>query len=143
MFLFYFSIALTIVANVAYHLLQKIIPGGVNPVLSLAATYLTAAAASLLLLPLFPARQSLLAELKQVNWTSFALGVSIIGLELGFLLAYRAGWKISLGALVSNATVSILLVPLGLLFFREKVTPVNVIGIGVAVAGLVMMNYRQ
>ena len=142
MFLFYFSIALTVVANIFYHLLQKVIPGGVNPVLSLTATYLTAALASLLLFPLFPTTEGWLTELKRVNWTSYALGISIIGLELGFLLAYRAGWKISLGALISNATVSILLVPLGLFFFREKVSAVNVIGIGVAVAGLVMMNHR-
>jgi len=63
-------------------------------------------------------------------------------LELGFLLAYRAGWKISLGPLVSNVAVAILLIPVGLLLFREKISLVNLIGIGVCLLGLVLVNHK-
>jgi multidrug transporter EmrE-like cation transporter len=70
------------------------------------------------------------------------LGIAIIGLELGFLLAYRAGWNISLAGLVSNVIVGLVLLPVGLLLFQEKLTPLNLAGVVVCIAGLVMINWR-
>ena len=43
--------------------------------------------------------------LKELNWASYALGLVVVLLEVGFLLAYRAGWKISLAAVYSNVAV--------------------------------------
>jgi uncharacterized membrane protein len=140
--LFYGAIALTVLANVLYHLFQKVIPAGVNPMLSLTVTYLVAAALSLLLLPLFPLQGDLAAELRKVNWASVALGGAIIGLELGFLLAYRQGWNISLASLVANTTVALILIPIGLLLFKEKVTTVNVLGMLLALIGLILVNLK-
>lgn len=140
--MFYGAIALTILSNILYHLFQKVIPGNVNPLVSLAVTYLVAAAATLLLLPLFPLQGALAAEVRKVNWASIALGGVIVGLELGFLLAYRAGWNLSLANLVSNTTVAILLIPFGLLLFKEDLSPLNILGVILALAGLVLVNLR-
>lgn len=140
--MFYGAIALTILSNVLYHLFQKVIPGNVNPLLSLAVTYLVAASATLLLLPLFPVQGTLGAELRKVNWASVGLGAVIVGLELGFLLAYRAGWDLSLANLVSNTTVALLLIPFGLLLFKEQLSLVNILGVILAIAGLVLVNLR-
>lgn len=142
MFLFYFSIALTIVSNVLYHIIQKLTPVAVNPMLALAVTYLTAALVCIILLPFFPSPTGLADSIRQLNWASFALAFAIIGLELGFLLAYRAGWNISQGPIVSNVAVAIVLVPLGLVLFRERLTPINILGIAVCIAGLVMVNQK-
>ncbi len=142
MLLFYFSITLTIISNALYHVFQKSTPTNVNPMLALAVTYVTAAAVCLLLLPFFPLSSTLIDSLRQLNWASFALAFAIIGLELGFLLAYRAGWNISLAGIVSNITVGLVLVPIGLLFFKERVSPVNLIGIVICVVGLVMVNQK-
>lgn len=141
MFLFVFSLALTVISNVVYHLAQKSTPGGLNPILALAVTYATALAACLIYLAIRPP-EHLGAQLRQVNWTSFVLGIAIIGLELGFLLAYRAGWNISLAGLVSNVIVGLVLLPVGLLLFQEKLTPLNLAGVVVCIAGLVMINWR-
>lgn len=140
--MFYGAIALTILSNILYHLFQKVIPGNVNPLVSLAVTYLVAAIATLLLLPLFPLQGTLGAELRKVNWASAALGAVIVGLELGFLLAYRAGWNLSLANLVSNTTVAVLLIPFGLLLFKEHLNPLNILGVILAIAGLVLVNLR-
>ena len=140
--MFYGAIALTILSNLLYHLFQKVIPGNVNPLLSLAVTYLVAAAATLLLLPLFPVQGTLGAELRKINWASVGLGAVIVGLELGFLLAYRAGWDLSLANLVSNTTVALLLIPFGLLLFKEQLSLVNILGVILAIAGLVLVNFR-
>jgi multidrug transporter EmrE-like cation transporter len=64
-------------------------------------------------------------------------------LELGFLLAYRAGWNISLAGLVSNTTVAMLLLPVGLVLFRERLSGINAVGVVVALLGLVLMNWGK
>lgn len=142
MFLYYASMGLTVLSNVLYHTFQKLTPGTVNPVLSLTVTYATAAVLCLALLPLFPLQGSLGASLRALTWPSYALALAITGLELGFLLAYRAGWNISLGAAVSNVSVALVLLPIGLIAFREKVSPTNLIGIVVCLAGLVLINRK-
>ncbi len=90
-----------------------------------------------------PERGPLLAGLKELNWASYALGVAIVGLEVGFMLAYRAGWNISLAGLISSTTVSLLLIPVGLLAFRESLSAVNALGIAMCLVGLVLVNYKS
>lgn len=140
--IYYVAMGLTILSNALYHVFQKLTPSNVNPMLALSVTYLTAAGLCIVMLPLFPLSGGFVESMRQVNWTSFALGLAVVGLELGFLLAYRAGWNVSLGSIVSNTFVGLLLLPVGLLFFREHLSPVNVLGIVACAAGLVMINLR-
>ena len=138
--LFYGSLALTIAGNVLYHLSQKSIPAGVHPIVSMVASYLTAIVLSALILIAFPLNDSLLSEVKRLNWATIALGLSIVAVELGFLLAYRAGWRVSLASITSNTTVALVLLPTGVLLFRERVTPANAIGLAFCVIGLVLVT---
>lgn len=140
--MFYGAIALTVLGNVVYHILQKSIPTGVNPMVSLLATYLVAGVTSLLLIPFFPLQTDLANEFRKISWPSFALGIVIICLELGFLLAYRQGWTISLTSLVANTTVALILIPVGLLLFKDHLTPLNIVGAVLALAGLVLVNLK-
>jgi hypothetical protein len=71
-------------------------------------TYATSTLLSILLIPLFPMTISFAEMIKKVNWVSIALGIAIVGVEVGYLLAYRAGWQISLGAIVSNVAVAVI-----------------------------------
>jgi len=134
---------LTIVSNVFYHIIQKVTPQDANPMLSLAVSYLVSAVICLLLLPLFPLKEGLRESLQKLNWTAVALALTLVGLEVGFLLAYRSGWAISFAGLFSNATVSILLLPVGLLMFNDKLSSTNIVGVLVTVAGLVLMNWGK
>ena len=86
-------------STVMYNLFQKITPAGANPVLSLAVTYAVAFLATLVLFLFFPVG-SLGAGLQKLNWVSFALGLAITGLEVATLLAYHAGWELSLLAIL-------------------------------------------
>ena len=142
MFLFWFSIGLTVLSNVIYHMAQKLTPSQANPMLSLAVTYVLAVIVTVVLLPFFPLQGGLVASLRQLNWSAAALALAVVGLELGFLLAYRAGWNISLAGFLSNATVGVILIPVGLLLFRERINPINVLGVVVCIAGLIMINRK-
>ena len=104
--------------------------------LSLTVTYVAALVVTLLLWPLYPAVEAGPPSLSRVNWSSVAVGVAIVGVELGVLLAYRAVLRVSLGATLINVTVALVLIPVGLLFFRESLSLANVAGVVLCLAGL-------
>lgn len=140
--LYYLSILLVVVSTVVYHLVQKATPADAHPLLTLAVTYLVATLLCLALLPFFPLRAGLGESLRRLNWASIALAAAVTGIELGFLLAYRAGWNISLAALIANTAVAALLAPVGVLLFAERLTPLQIAGIGACAVGLLLINYR-
>lgn len=142
MTLYVFAIALTIVANIGYHLLQRSIRPDLSPVVSLIATYGTALLACLLALPFVRGQTPLAQEFGKLGWQSAALGLAIIALELGFLLAYRAGWNISVAALYSNAAVALLLLPVGVLAFGEGLDARKAAGLVCAFVGLVLLSAK-
>ncbi|TCL75089.1 hypothetical protein EDC14_100319 [Hydrogenispora ethanolica] len=142
MWLYYFAIFLVVISNVFYHISQKSTPVAAHPILSLTVTYLTAAAFTLILLPFFPLQEGLAASLKKLNWTCLSLGIAIVGLELGFLLAYRAGWNISVAQFFSTVIITLVLIPVGLLFFQEKMTLINGLGILLCLGGFMLINIK-
>lgn len=141
-FMLIFSAALAIVASTLYHVFQKSTPVDVNPAISLLVTYGTAALGTLLLFFFYPP-QSLSVDFGRLNWASVALGLSIVGLELGILLAYRYGWQISLLGVVVHIAAALVLLPVGVLLFKEKLTPLNLLGILLCLAGLILVNWRR
>jgi len=96
--LFYLPIALTALATTLYHVAQKAIAPGVHPMVSLVITYATSLVACLAVVPFAPGGVTFLRSLKDLNWATYVVGLSIVGVELAILLAYRAGWKISLAS---------------------------------------------
>lgn len=140
---FYFlPILLIILSNVFYNIAQKSTPSNVNPFVALLATYLMAALCCLVLIPFFNKGTSFLQSVKSLNWTTVVLGLSIVGLEFGYILAYRAGWNISVGSLVANIGLAVLLIPVGLLFYKEQINGNQVIGIVLCLAGLIFINRK-
>jgi len=139
--MFYVSVFLVVGGNVLYHLSQKSIPKGLNPALSVTVSYVVALALSLALFPLVPS-QPLRESFRQLNWTSVGVGVSAVAIEFGFLLAYRAGWNLSIASTVVAAAIAVILIPLGILLYRERLSAVNVLGLLLCLAGLVLAVRR-
>jgi drug/metabolite transporter (DMT)-like permease len=140
--LFWLSVALVVVTNLVYHLAQKSIPRDVHPLVSVCASYAIALATTLCLFPFFPVRPSVGQAVRQLRWSTVAVGVSIVGIEVGFLLAYRAGWRISLGSTASAAAVAVLLIPAGVVFYGERLSAANVAGLVLCLAGLALVAQR-
>jgi len=132
------SLLLVVVSSVVYHVAQKSIPASAPPVASLLVSYAVALLGTLALLVVFPMPAGAGRSFRELNWASAVIGLAIVGVELGFLLAYRAGWNVSAGAAVSNAVVAALLVPIGLLGFHERLSPVNALGLLLCVAGVLL-----
>lgn len=143
MFLFYFSITLAIASSALYHFTAKSTPSNVNFTVSLLVTYAVAFVVVLFTFIFFPLKNSLAFELKQLNWASIGLAIAIVGIEFGFLLTYRAGWHLGIAAVLVNVVASLILVPVAIFFFKDKISWVNVLGILVCLAGLVMLNWKR
>ena len=143
MFLFYFSILLAIASSALYHFSARSTPPGVSLPVSLTVTYVIALGVTLLTALLLPGRETLPAQLRQLGLPTFLLAVAIVGIEFGFLLAYRAGWNLGIAAVVVNVVASLLLVPVAVFIFKDQINWVNILGILVCLAGLVMLNWKR
>jgi multidrug transporter EmrE-like cation transporter len=135
-------LSVAIVSTVAYHIVLKLTPAAVNPFLSLAVTYAVVTVAFLTVYAAAPGTGALRSSLHALNWTALGLAVAIVALDLGFLMLYRSGFDVSLGQLVTQAAAALLLLLIGVAFFRDRLTAVNIAGILLCVAGLWLVNRR-
>jgi multidrug transporter EmrE-like cation transporter len=143
MFLFYFSISLAIASSALYHFTAKSTPSHVNFTVSLLVTYAVAFFVTLIGFFFFPVKTGILAEIRELNWASIGLAIAVVGIEFGFLLTYRSGWNVGIAAVLVNVVASLILVPVALLVFRDKISWINVLGIVVCLIGLVMLNWKR
>ena len=126
-------------ANTIYNISTKSTPANVNAFASLAMTYVMAALGSVVLFFLTSDSKNLLAELAKTNWTAYALGIAIIGLEFGYICIYRAGWKIGVASLVANISLACVLLVVGYFFYKEVITLKQLLGMGVCAIGLMLI----
>ena len=92
MFTYMWPLALVVLSNVFYQICAKSVPEGMHPLASLTVTYLVGGALSLILYYALGKDANILREYRQVNWAPFVLGLAIVGLEVGYIYAYKAGW---------------------------------------------------
>ena len=141
--LFYFSITLAICSSALYHFVAKSTPSNVNFTVSLLVTYAVAFVVTLFGFLFFTATEGIAVELKKLNWASIGLAVAVVGIEFGFLLVYRSGWNLGIAAVVTNVVASLLLIPVAIFLNKDKISLVNIAGILVCLAGLVMLNWKR
>lgn len=130
----------TIASNVLYSICLKTTSDKVSPFLSLSVTYLVAFSISTILFFTRSGSNSVLEGLTRLNASSWLLGVVLVALEGGYLLAFRHGMKVSVAALYSNSLSAVLLIPLGILLFAESPSLKCSLGIGFSMVGLVLLS---
>lgn len=133
-------VAVVVVSNCVYHTTTKSTPSEANAFGSLIVTYLVAAGLTAALFVTSVGLKNVPDEFRKLNWTSVLLGIAIIGLEFGNICIYRAGWKISVGSLVSNITLACVLLFVGGILFHETITLRRLLGVIVCGIGLVLVS---
>ena len=136
------SIALVVLGNVSYHLGQRAIPRDVHPVLATLAAYLVALAGTVATIPFLARGTPLTTAWRSLNGSTVLVGLGIVAVEIGFLLAYRTGWTIGSASLVANAIVAMVLLGIGVLAFHEPVSLARLSGVGLCLAGLWLVTRR-
>ena len=142
MFSYVWPIALVVLSNVVYQICAKSVPGGMNPLASLTVTYLVSAAACGALFFILNPGQSLVKEYAKLNWAPFVFGIVLVGLEVGLIFAYRAGWQVSTASTVQSAFLAVALIFVGRLLYGEALTWNKLAGVAICLVGLVIINYK-
>lgn len=131
---------MVILANTFYNICMKSMPADVNPFGALMVTYLVAAIISGLIFIFMVGPGNVGVEITKLNWTSIILALAIVGLEVGYVFVYRAGWTVSTASVVANIGLACVLLFVGYFLYRENVSLQQILGIIVCIVGLILIN---
>jgi drug/metabolite transporter (DMT)-like permease len=140
---FALALGIAIAGQVLYQVMQKGVSHGAHPVLSLLAFYLLAALLSLPLFWLFPMTGSWSDGAQALNGPVLGVAVSIVLIELGFLLAYRAGGSLQASYVTSAAFTTGMLVLIGAAAYAEKLTLSKAAGLALCLAGIYLLSRKN
>ena len=140
MFSYVWPMELVVLSNTAYQICAKSVPGGMNPFASLTVTYLVGALASGLFYVALGDGGNILQEYTKLNWAPFVLGLVIVGLEVGWIYAYKAGWPVSTAFIFQSAILAGFLLMVGRMLYQEPVTLNKIIGIIICLIGLYFLS---
>ena len=66
----------------------------------------------------------------------------IIGLEAGWIYAYKAGWQVSTGFIVQSAILAGALLLVGCFLYHEALTWNKLVGVAICLVGLIFINLK-
>ena len=140
--IFYFSMLISVISVIFYQLCQKGISPHINPVVSVIISYSVALLFSCLLFPFVPSSMGLLQSFKEANAATYLLGFAVVGIEIGFLLVYRSGWKLGLANGFSSTITTTILLFIGIVVFKEHLSTLKIIGLIFCLAGMVLVYWE-
>lgn len=139
---FIWPLILIVVSNTVYQICTKTVPEGANPFATLTATYAVGAVVCAVLFFVTNHGGNLIKEYAKLNWSPFVLGLVIVGLEAGYMYAYKAGWQVSTLPIVQSAFLAVALIAVGAFLYHENVTWNKIAGIIACIAGLFLINMK-
>ena len=135
---FWGPFALTVLSNVLYHNIAKWTPISLSPMLGLGVTYLVSFV--ICVIGYYFSGGVIRQDIQVLNWVSVAWGIVLVGIEVGYLLLYRAGWEISLAPLMVNVTGAVILIAIGVGLYNESLTMKQGIGIIFCLLGFFLVR---
>ena len=65
-------------------------------------------------------------------------------LEVGFIYAYKAGWKVSAAKIVTSSILGVILIVVGYVGYKEAITwnKNKIVGVIICLAGLGLINLK-
>ena len=142
MFSYVWPIALVVLANVFYQVAAKSVPEKIDPLASVTVTYIVGAITCGVLYFVLNKNADLLREYSKLNWAPFIMGITVVGLEIGMIYAYKVGWPVNAASTSQSVITAIALIFVGYLLFKEPITWNRIAGIIVCLAGLALINYK-
>lgn len=133
-------IALVVLSNIVYQICAKGVPKDMDAMASMTITYIVGAICSGIMFFVMNRHGNLLQEYSKMNWAPIFLGVSVVGLEVGFIYAYKNGWAVSTASIVQSAFLAVALLFVGALLYHETINISKIIGVAFCLAGLFFLN---
>lgn len=142
MFNYVWPIVLVVLSNVVYQICAKSVPNNVNAFAALAVTYTVGAVCSAVTYFISDKQANIVKEICKMNWAPYVLGIVVVGLEVGFMYAYKAGWQVSTVSVVQSSFLAVALIFVGLLLYNEALTWNKLVGVVICLVGLVFINLK-
>lgn len=140
-----FILLIPIISSVGYHLGQKILPKKFSPIEILALVYGLCFLSTVLIAT--NSQKHFFQNVLQLNKNEFLsiifLSIAILGIEWGYLLAYRVGLPLSSTSLICYGVQTIVLAGLGFLIFKETVQWQSVLSIIFILIGLQLSLFKS
>jgi drug/metabolite transporter (DMT)-like permease len=130
----------TVAGIVIYQISSKSVPREAHPLVAIVFAYVTAMGLCFLAMWKWPVDGSLSGSVQKLNWAVAGVGLGAALIEVGFILVYRSGWPLSIAAVIVNVSAAMLLVPVGLVMFQERLSLSKVLGAAVCLLGLVLIS---
>lgn len=142
---YFFPPILIVFGLVLYQISQKSVDKDANPFVVIAVAYFIGILACVVGFLLLPKQNdaSLIPMIKTISWSALGIGLGAGAIEIGFLLAYRAGWGVSILPLSVNVISLILMIVIGIVVYRENLSIEKIIGILLCIGGLVLITLRK
>ena len=135
----FMPIAVAVAANVLYHVASKSIAPEQNAFMGLVVNYATALIASAILFCLTP-HEKFLVEAARSNWACVLMGLAITGVEVSFVMIYRAGGELSTASLIVNILIAVAMLEVGGVFYHEQISASKIFGAALCIAGVVLLS---
>lgn len=137
MFSTWWPLLLVVLSSVGYQVGLKEVSDVGDPMASLMVTYLAASVVSFVIYSFQSlGKESFLRGVLSVSLSAIGLGLAIVGIEVGTLFMYRAGWAVNVAFVVANSLIVAALMLTGFLLYKEKLTLRQLIGVGISLVGI-------
>lgn len=136
----YLPVATVVLSGALYHFSQKTAARGAGPWGMLAGAYFIAFCVALVAGKPWNDFGGWVGDLRGAIPMMLLLGIACVGIEGGYLVAYRLGWKASSLWLHTTLGASMAMLFLTVVVFREPLTAKALAGWAVAVLGIVIMK---
>lgn len=135
----YVYLAVATLGVVVYQLGQKVISPSANPMVLLMGVYLVAFLLACAAVPIFQIPGQPLWTRQIVSWPVLVVGIGVVLIEGGFLLAYRHGGSLQWSGVAVNGLAAVVLIPLAVYSFHEHLSPFRIVGVLLTLTGMAMM----
>lgn len=130
------ALAVAVAGQVLYHTVAKAVGGTRSPFELIAAAYIFAFIC-VVLIGYHLCQFDFAAAVSPANlFPAIAIGAAVSCVEIGYVMAYKYGLELNTGALTAVAITAIILIPIGIWFFDEMLTPKLIAGVIITLFGL-------
>jgi len=135
---------LIVLGMVIYQVSQKSTDQNANPFVVVIIAYLIGILACIGGYFLIPRQDAALVPMmRTVVWSALGIGLGAAAIEIGFMLAYRGGWNISLLPILVTVCGTTLLMIIGMIAYRESLSFEKIIGVLLCIGGLVLITIKR
>lgn len=135
------SIVMIVAGSLCYHVCNRSIDQRIAASISLSVTYAVALTivAAVAIAQRWSARPTT-PPFQHVGWATGGVAVGVVLIEAGYLLAYRAGGKITTASVFATAIASMLLLPAGVYLYDEHVSVRQLLGLAMAIVAIGLIS---